>query len=73
MFHDLELEDECAEVIDKFPGVANRNLTRGNNTPNKIQMGTKILDKGQKSKSGTAANQSNCSSMSPLNPFREDG
>ena len=48
MFHDLELEDECAEVIDKFPGVADRNHTRGNNTLNKIQMGTKLLGKGQK-------------------------
>ena len=72
MFHDLELEEECAEIIDKFPGVADRNL-RNNNTPNKIQMGTKVLGKGQKSKSSTAASQSNCSSMSPLNPFREDG
>ena len=74
MFHDLELEEECAEIIDKFPGVADGNLARGNNnTPNKIQMGTKILGKGQKSKSSTAANQNNCSSMSPLNPIRENG
>ena len=73
MFHDLELEDECAEIIDKFPGVADRNLTRGNDTLNKIQMGTKIVGKGQKSKSSTAANQSNCSSMSPLSPIRADG
>ena len=36
-------------------------------------MGTKILGKEQKSKSSTTANQSNCSSMSPLNPIREDG
>ena len=73
MFHDLESEEECVEIIDKFPGVADRNLTRGNNTPNTIQMGTKILGKGQKSKPSTAANQSNCSSMSPLNPIRENG
>ena len=73
MFHDLELEQECAEIIDKFPGVADGNLARGNNTPNRIQMGTKVLGKGKKSKSSTAANQSNCSSMSPLNPIRENG
>ena len=73
MFHDLKLEEECAEIIDKFPGVADRNLTRGNNTPNKIQMGTKSLGKGQKSKSSTTASQSNCSSISPLNPIRENG
>ena len=36
-------------------------------------MGTKVLGKGQKSKSSTAASQSNCSSMSPLNTIREDG
>ena len=72
MFHDLELEDECAEIIDKFPGVTDRNL-RDNRTPNKIQMGTKVLGKGPKSKSSTAASQSNCSSMHPLNLIRENG
>ena len=36
-------------------------------------MGTKVLDKGQKSKSSTTAIQSNCSSISPLNPIRENG
>ena len=71
MFHDLELEDECAEVIDRFPGVVDRN--RKQNVPNKTQMGTKVLGKGQKSKSSTAASQSNCSSMSHLNPIREGG
>ena len=71
MFHDLELEDECAEIIDRFPGVVDRN--RKHNVPNKIQMGTKVLGKGQKSKSSTAASKSNCSSMSPLNHIREDG
>ena len=72
MFHDLELEDECAKIIDKFPGVVDRNL-RDNRTPNKIQMGTKLLRKGQKSKFSTAASQSNCSSMHLLNPIRENG
>ena len=36
-------------------------------------MGTKILGKGQKSKSSTPVNQGNCSSINPLNPFRENG
>ena len=73
MFHDLDLEDDCAEVIDRFPGVVDRDNSRKQNVPNKIKMGTKVLGKGQKSKSSTAASQSNCSSMSLLNPIREDG
>ena len=74
MFHDLELEEECVDIIDKFPGVtANRDNTRAKNTPNQIQMGTKVLGKGQKSKSSTAASQSNSSSNNPLNPIRENG
>ena len=36
-------------------------------------MGTKVLGKGQKSKSSTTASQSTCSSISPLNPVRENG
>ena len=36
-------------------------------------MGTKVLGKGQKSKSSTAAGQGNCSSKNPLNPIRENG
>ena len=43
------------------------------NKTNNIQMGTKGLGKGQKSKSSTTASQGNCSSISPLNPIREDG
>ena len=35
VFHDLQLEDECAKIIDKFPGLVDRNL-RNNRTPNKI-------------------------------------
>ena len=31
------------------------------------------MKKGQKSKSSTATSQSNCSSMHPLNPIRENG
>ena len=36
-------------------------------------MGTKVLGKGHKSKSTTAVNQGNCSSINPLNPVRENG
>ena len=36
-------------------------------------MGTKLLGKGQKSKSSTTAGQGNCSSTNPLNPIREKG
>ena len=43
------------------------------NKTNNIRMGTKVLGKGQKSKSSTTASQSNCSSISPLNPIRENG
>ena len=43
------------------------------NKVNNIQMGTKILGKGQKSKSSTTINQGNCSSINPLHPIRENG
>ena len=43
------------------------------NKTNKIQMGTQVLGKGCKSKSRTAVNQGNCSSINPLNPIRENG
>ena len=36
-------------------------------------MGTKVLGKGQKSKSSTTVGQGNCSSTNPLNPIRENG
>ena len=68
------MDDGCTEIIDKFPGVAGRNL-RNKKAPNKIHMGTKVLGKGQKSKlkSSSATSQITCSSMSPLNPIRENG
>ena len=71
MFHDLEMEDDCAEVIDRFPGVVDRLQNNNQNFPNKINMGIKSLSKGKKSKA--AANQSNCSSMHPIHPIRENG
>ena len=70
MFHDLELEDDCAEVIDRFPGVVDI-VNSKQNLSSKIKMGTKALDKGKKSK--TAASQSNCSSIHPLHPIRDNG
>ena len=73
MFYDLELEEECANILDKFPWMTSDIDAFGaKNKTNNIQMGTKVLGKGQKSKSSTTASQSNCSSISPLNPFREN-
>ena len=71
MFHDLEMEDDCAEVIDRFPGVVDGLQNNKQNFPNKMKMGVKSLSKGMKSKA--AANQSNCSSMHPIHPIRENG
>ena len=70
MFHDLELEDDCAEVIDRFLGVVDI-VNSKQNFPSKIKMGTKALEKGKKLKA--AASQSNCSSMHPLHSTRENG
>ena len=74
MFYDLELEEECADILDKFPWITSERDTFGTRyKPNQIQMGTKVLGKGQKSKSRTAESQSNCSSTSLLNLIRENG
>ena len=70
MFHDLELEDDCAEVIDRFPGIVDI-VSSKQNFPSKVKMGTKALKKGKKS--NTTASQGNCSSMHSLNPIRENG
>ena len=70
MFYDLELEEECAEIFDKFPWViSERDETWTGNKMNNIQMGTKILGSEHKSKSSTAVNQDNCSSINPLKFF----
>ena len=71
MFFDLEMEDDCAAVIDRFPNVVEKLKATIKIVSNKIKMGTKSLGKGKKSK--TAANQSNCSSMHPLHPIGENG
>ena len=74
MFYDLESKEECADIFDKFSWVTSRgNGTGTGNKVNNILMGTKILGKGQKSKSSTAASQGNCPSTNPLNPIRENG
>ena len=74
MFYDLELEEECGDILDKFPWMTSDIDAFGaRNKTNNIQMGTKVLGKGQKSKSSTTASQSNCSSISPLDPIRENG
>ena len=74
MFYDLELEEKCTEILDKFPWLTSDiDVSGARGKTNNRQMGTKVLGKGQKSKSSTTANQSNCSSISPLNPIRENG
>ena len=74
MFYDLELDEICEDIFDKFPWVTSERDGIGTrNKASNISMGTKILGKGQKSKSNTAADQSNCSSTNPLNPIRKNG
>ena len=47
MFYDLELEEECANILDKFPWVTfDSDETGAKNKPNKIQMGTKASGNG---------------------------
>ena len=54
MFYDLELEEECAEILNKFPWLSSDvDVSGAKSKINNIQMGTKALDKGQKSKSST--------------------
>ena len=67
MFYDLELEEECANIFGDFPWMTSDTKT------NRIQMGTKDLGQGCKSKSSNIVNQGNCSSINPLNPIREIG
>ena len=76
MFQNLEQEDECLEVIDKFPSVVEKLKSNADKAEtNKIKMGTKSLGKGKNSKvnSNTTASQSNCSSIQPLHSIRENG
>ena len=74
MFYDLELEGECANIFDDFPWMtSDKDETGSENKTTKIQMGTKVLGKGHKSKSSSAVNQGNCSSINPLIPIRKNG
>ena len=76
MFHDLELADDCEEVIDKFPSVVDKLKTNAYNVETtKIKLGTKSLGKGKSSKvnSNTTASQSDCPSIQPLHSIRENG
>ena len=67
MFYDLELDEEFENVFDKFPWVTSeRDGTGPRSKANNISMGTKLLGKGQKSKSSTTVGQGNCSSNNPL-------
>ena len=71
MFSDLGLKDGCAEVFNNYPDLVKKLTPAEKKGPNGVKMGTKSLGKGKKSK--TAAIQSNCSSMHPLNPIGENG
>ena len=72
MFRDLELYDECEEIIEIFPEM-NEDGNRITPTPKKVHMGTKLLKKGHKAKSSTIKSQGHCPSTSPLNTIRENG
>ena len=76
MFQNLELEDDCLEVIDKFPSVVEKLKSNADKAEtNKIKMGTESLGKGKNSKEklNTTASQSNCSSILPLHSIGENG
>ena len=74
MFYDLELEEECTNIFDDSAWMTSDTDEIGSkNKTIKIQMGTKVLGKGHKSKSSTTVSQGNCSSINPLNPIRENG
>ena len=67
MFNDMGLMDGCTEVFSNYPNLVKKLTPTEKKGPNGVKMGTKSLGKGKKSK--TAAIQSNCSSMHPLNPI----
>ena len=71
IFRDLELYDECEEVIELFPEMI-ENGCRIKPIPKKVHMGTKLLKKGHNVKSSITTGQGDCSSTSPLNSIREN-
>ena len=72
MFRDLELYDECEEVIEIFPEMIG-NGSRIRSTSKKVHLDTRLLKKGHKVKSSITTGQGHCSSTSPLNSIRENG
>ena len=72
MFRDLELYDECEEMIELFPEMIEDGC-RIKPIPKKVHMGTKLLKKGLKVKSSITTGQGDCSSTIPLNSIRENG
>ena len=73
LFYDLELDEECEDIFDKFPWVTfERDSSETGNKVSNILMSTKVLGKGQKSKSSTAEGQGTCSSTNHSNPIREN-
>ena len=72
MFRDLELYDECEDIIEIFPEM-NEDGNGIKLIPKKVHMGTKLLKKGHKAKSSTTTSQGHSSSTSPLNTIRENG
>ena len=76
MFQNLELEDDCLEIIDKFPSVVEKLKSNTDKAEtNKIKIGMKSLGKGKNSKEklNSTASQSNCSSIQPLQSIGENG
>ena len=71
MFNDMGLMDDCAEIFGNYPNLVKKLTPAEKKVPNGVKMGTKSLGKSKKSK--TAAIQSNCSSMHPLNPIGKNG
>ena len=65
MFRDLELYDECQEVIELFPEMIEDGC-RIKPIPKKVKKGLKV-------KSSITTGQGDCSSTSPLNSIRENG
>ena len=72
MFRDLELYDECEEVIELFPKMI-QDGCRIKPIPKKVHICTKLLKKGHKVKSSITTSQGDCSSTSPLNSIKENG
>ena len=71
MFNNMGLMDGCTKVFSNYPNLVKKLTPNEKNRPKGVKIGTRSLGKGKKSNS--TANQSNCSSMHPLNPIGENG